>query len=1158
MLQLQSEIYRRYGQFDEALESIDEVIAMKEGIYGKDHPSVAEALEVKVKIYHHKGVTTEAELLIKRALKIREDSYDENHTEVGRSLHDLGTYYLRLGRYNDAIDQFNKAISITESNFGEYHPEYIERKLNLANALYEEGEYMASLEIVHGLKSIIEETIPIKIHALRGRWLLGMADNYRRTGLFDEALEYIEKAVAMREALYGDVHPSVAEALEIQGKIYNHLGEFEKEEVIWKRIIDSKVHPENHPALAATYYDYAHLFLRKGEYDKAVEHLETSIRITEKSLGRKHSRYYVRLVRLAACYYEQQKFDHAQQTLDDAQRLQNDIFEDSAHPYIARFHQLQSEIYRRTGKFDNALESIDEAIAMKEGIYGRDHPSVADSLEVKVKIYHHKGVTTEAERLIKRALKIREDSYGENHTEVGRSVHDLGSYYLRLGRYNKAIDQFKKAISITESNFGEYHPEYIERTLNLANALYEEAEYDDSLRIVDKLEPIIEKTIKVKNHFLKGRWLLGKAYLHRRKGDFDGALDYIGKSLEMRVALYGGEAHPSVAEALECKGKIYNHLGEFDKEELIWNKIIDSKVYSENHPALATTYYNYAHLFLRQGEFAQAVEKMKVSIEITKNILGRDHTHYFGRMVRLAVCYYEQQKFGKAQKTLDEVKGLQTKIFGESPHAYIARFHQLQSEIDRSNGEFDKALENIDKAIKMKEEVYDIDHPSVAESLEIKVELTLAQFQLKKTKDLLERIEEIRQRYYGIEHPEYANYQLRLAEYLIASNEYDQARVELEKSLRNCELKLAAEHPEIIKRHVTLARLARISGDIDKAVKHVDEAFDALGERRKKEKSLILSSILREKSDIYRRQSNYKASLLELEKALEIEMEIVGTESPRVTELLINRAKLLIISLNLEKAEEAIELALENTFSEAPIVKLLKADALEQLALLEKNKMQYDQAIKSLDSAILLKAEVMGDVSVEVAKLYVDKAEVLRLQKKFDDAFVFLERAQNINNPNFTYQHVYFARIFLESGKVSLSKKSYLKAKVSLEEALDIYESQPRQDLREHAYAAESLGCVFLETGFLELAVEQFKAALDIKRDIYDSEHFEIAQTLMYEAQACLKMARISSQGFEQFRESAKENLNEALAILQKRQSGVELTMEVELREEIESTLSTL
>ena len=65
-------------------------------------------------------------------------------------------------------------------------------------------------------------------------------------------------------------------------------------------------------------------------------------------------------------------------------------------------------------------------------------------------------------------------------------------------------------------------------------------------------------------------------------------------------------------------------------------------------------------------------------------------------------------------------------------------------------------------------------------------------------------------------------------------------------------------------------------------------------------------------------------------------------------------------------------------------------------------------------------------------------------------------------------------------------------------EALDIYEMNIDQDLRERANTAEVLGLVYLNTVGKKEASEYIKDALEIKRGIFDETHPEIVKTLGY------------------------------------------------------------
>lgn len=943
-----------------------------------------------------------------------------------------------------------------------------------------------------------------------------MAEVHRRLGKFKDALSYIGQAVKMRKAIYGEVHPSVAEVLECQGKIYDHLCYFDEEEKIWQGIIDSDVYPENHPSLATTHYDYGNLCLRRGAYDDAIKHFETALSITEQKYGKTHPEYFGRLIRLASCHYEMQNYRQAEDELKKAQELLEEVFGKlPQHPYVARMYQLQSEVNRRLGKFDAAMANIDRAIEMKEKIYGKEHPSVAEALEIKVRVLHHLGHSEQEKLTIDRTLRIRKESYGEKHPEVGRSEHDLGSYYLQLGHYDDAVSHFEKALKIAESTYGQHHLEYIERVLHLASALNEKGEYHSGLELLYEIEAIITSTITYRNHSLRACWLRGISEIECRLGHFERAMDCINQSIEIRETIYG-LVHPAIAEALEILGKICDHLAVFDREELIWNRILDiqSKVYPPHHPAIARTHCNYGNLCLRKGRFDEALEHLEKSLRIIENSLGKIHSLYFCCLLWLVRCYYEQQRYSQAKEKLEEAQGLQKGIFGTASHPYIARMLQLQSEVSRQLGHFEEALVSINQAIDIKEQIYGKDHPSVAEALEIKADLQLAQFQAEESKELLDRIEQIRKAAYGEDHPGFANYQLRLAEYYSIMDRYEEAQNLLKQSLRTCQKIFPPDRPEVIKRLVMSARLARISSDIVTAKSRINEASEALGAKLQEQKNLIAASVLKESALIKRKQGEYLNSLTELESAIEIEASLLGTGSPAVLESIVNKVKLLILFHRLPEAQAIINETITMAEADAPTYKRLKADLLEQQGILETHQQQYDKAISTYEEAIKLKEQVLNKTNAELAKLLVEKAVTLRTSGKYDAALESLEDAQNLLNPLFNENHLFFARICLESGRSHYLKRSYVAAKEQLEEARKIYQNQPAQDLREYAKALEVLGLVYLDTGFVTKASELFGKALEIKKEIYDATHPEIAETLRNQARA-----------FEKLKESARQKI---------------------------------
>ena len=809
------------------------------------------------------------------------------------------------------------------------------------------------------------------------------------------------------------------------------------------------------------------------------------------------------------------RYAEAGETLSDALEKAATHLDDSA-PEVLQLRQALARHALYLGDYDKAGTGLSKVLEERKKFYDA-HPDAAsasglvavhaDLSRLELTRAHY----LEAMQAANAALAIIKD-FKENDLDRSQLYLLIGDIQYESGAYNQAEEQLEKVCQDILATFGERHPNY-------------------------------------------GRALKALGEVHRKQGKFGKAEMGVKQAIEIFRNVYG-DSHPSVAEALAVQAKIYDHLCEFDKEQDVWERVlkIQGRFYAEQHPALAATHYDYASLFLRKGEYAKAAEHLNQSLAITKNSLGKEHTEYYGRLVRLATCLYEQQQYSDAQKKLDEAKGLQKAIFKGSPHPYVARMLQLQSEVLRRQGSFTEALAVIDDTIKMKKEIYRTvdhpsveDHPSVAEALEVKVDLLLSQYRLEERDNILavlDAIEHIRKNVYGISHPQYANYQLRLASLYEIDGQYDDASKILEQSLQTCLNVFSAEHPETLKRQIVLARMARMTNNIVLAESRINLVCEALVTRLKTEDSQIVADTYQERSYIRRAQGDYQDALTELEHALRIEIRIFGTESPAAIELQNEKAKLLILFYRFAEAEDILKSALRYVDTDQPIFKRLKSDLLGQRGILQDHLMKYDQAIVNLDEAIKLRKNLLGDENVELARLHIEKAVVLRHQGKYVDAFACLDVAQSIDNRHFkAADHIYYARILLEQGQVCLVKRDYLAAQAFLDEALQIYAVRPNRNVKQYADVAESLGRSYLETGSLHAAFKMFQKAMEIRTAIYGGSHPEIFETLKNQEKALLKMLETEETGDLNTR--ARQDLKQVQNMLRQRDNdNIELAFD--------------
>ena len=247
---------------------------------------------------------------------------------------------------------------------------------------------------------------------------------------------------------------------------------------------------------------------------------------------------------------------------------------------------------------------------------------------------------------------------------------------------------------------------------------------------------------------------------------------------------------------------------------------------------------------------------------------------------------------------------------------------------------------------------------------------------------------------------------MRRAEWYEKQGQYDNAREILEQSLQTCLRIFSAEHPETLRRKIELARMARMVNNIVGAESQINGVLETLGNRLEAEDSLIIAETYQVLSYIRRAQGDYHAAQAEIEKALRIKTKIFGSESPAVIELQNERARSLIVFHDLTEANNVIENTLGSIELDQPLYKLLRSNLLAQRGILQDYKKEYDQAIESIEEAIKLRKDLLGDKDVELARLYVEKAVTLRHQGKYNEALTNLEAAHNIDNLHFDENHV--------------------------------------------------------------------------------------------------------------------------------------------------------
>lgn len=266
-------------------------------------------------------------------------------------------------------------------------------------------------------------------HDKKDRYICGLQDSitylYYSLGKYIIALKYQEKALNIRETLFGDSSADAANSYVLLGVIYFEIGRlsealfYQQKAMILREEILGKIHQD----VAACYNHISMVYQDMKKSSKALEYQQNAIAIREKILGEKHS---------------------------DTASSYNNI----------------ALIYQDMKKLDVALHYEQKAIAIYEGIFEGEHPNVASCYNNMAEIYRGMGRLSEALKYQQKAIELRKFFLGDTHPDLMVSYNNMALIYLQLKECQKAKEFMIQGLAILQ-NLSYLHPSVQTVTSNL-------------------------------------------------------------------------------------------------------------------------------------------------------------------------------------------------------------------------------------------------------------------------------------------------------------------------------------------------------------------------------------------------------------------------------------------------------------------------------------------------------------------------------------------------------------------------------------------------------------------------------------------------------------------------------------------------------------------
>ena len=246
----------------------------------------------------------------------------------------------------------------------------------------------------------------------------------------------------------------------------------------------------------------------------------------------------------------------------------------------ARLLGVLAKILDEQGKFAEALDHVDRAIAALEGVRVPDPTYPVHLVSVRAGVLVHLERFDEAERAYASAIERREQLLGPDHPAVALTLASAGRVFVDQGKEQEAMPYFDRALAIQERSLGAEHP-FVAVTLNnLGNAL------NTSGHSVRALE------------------------VHRR-------------ALAIREKAYGPD-HPDTAMSLNNVGIVLETLDRFVEAVPYYERALAAreKALGSEHAAVAATLVNLGRVLSAQKHYPDAIARFERALAIREKALG--------------------------------------------------------------------------------------------------------------------------------------------------------------------------------------------------------------------------------------------------------------------------------------------------------------------------------------------------------------------------------------------------------------------------------------------------------------------------------------------------------------------------------------------------------
>jgi serine/threonine-protein kinase len=384
-------VYQSLGLKERAQPLLQQSLALREGLYGRSDPTVAESLLALATLDQDRGEFAAAEAGQRRALEILRAASLEADPRVGDALNDLSATLISRAQYPEAESVLREALAI--------HRKQRNAQESVAGDLSNLGSVL------------------------------------RKMGKLKEAEAAQREALAIGRRVFGPVHPKLARQVNNLAVVLKDEGSLAEAEALAREALalTHKLYGAEHPDIALQLSNLGSILQARGAYEEAIATARKGLEMRRRLFGPDHEQVAMSLSNLGDLLEETGDVRGAWPLYEDALRIQRKVL-GGEHPRIALALTHLADLSLARGDLARAESLAREALEIRRKALGEEHADFGTALLTLGSIRSAVRPGQEAEDLLRRGLAVLTKALPANHWRIAEAEGRLGACLAARGK----------------------------------------------------------------------------------------------------------------------------------------------------------------------------------------------------------------------------------------------------------------------------------------------------------------------------------------------------------------------------------------------------------------------------------------------------------------------------------------------------------------------------------------------------------------------------------------------------------------------------------------------------------------------------------------------------------------------------------------------------